>query len=611
MQSAVSETPPSTTVEQDQLDALRAMVAERDAELAAERAARSAERTKLADLESSHERLWKSYELLKQELALLKRRMFVATAERVDTSELQLEFEALVAQLDTLSGELPDERGTSGEDATTGGDDAGSSSAGPKPGGRKGKGGGRRNLADADLPEERVEVSDALFEQLVAEGKAERIGFEDSFKLGYRRGGAIRIRIARAKYRSLGADGGAEIETAPVPPELIRRCLAGPSLLAHIAVSKCHRGLPLYRLEETFRELGTPIDRGNMSRWLEELGGTFNATVVAAMDADARDNAFVIMTDATGFAVQPGRFERDGPHKRRPCRKGHFFVRIADRDHILFDFVDRHTTGNVRAMFRGFEGYLQADAASVYDALFRPADPDDPDDDGCHRVEVACWSHARRKYWEAALAKQTVARAALVRIGKIFEVDHQVRRPPRGKAPPPSKIKALRDVHVRPLVEELLAFAELEYEKAKDERGPLRSALGYTVRQSDAMRTFLQDGRLRLDNNPSENELRKVVRLRDASLFAGSDMHAESTAGVLTLVASARLHNLEPEQYLREIIRVLPHWPREHYLRLAPRYWAQTRTILRSDQLAAELGVLDIPDLAEFRTTPVTTDTPE
>lgn len=596
-----------TDAERDELAALRALVAERDAELASEKA-------KHAELESSHARLWKSYEELKQELALLKRRMFVATAERVDTTQLQLEFDELVKQLNALAGQLPSQDDGANEEDPTATGDSSNGKKPPKGKGGKGKGGGRRDLSDADLPEERVEVPDALFEQLVAEGKAERIGFEESFKLGYRRGGAIRIRIARAKYRAVGAHERVEIETAPVPAQLIPRCLAAPSLLAHIAASRCNRGLPLYRTEDMFRESGCPIDRGSMSRWMEQLGGTFNTTIVAAMDADARQHAFVIMTDATGFAVQPGRFERDGPRQRRPCRKGHYFVRIADRDHILFDYVDRHTTANVRALFRGFEGHVQADAASVYDALFRPSDPDDPDDDGCHRIEVACWAHARRKHWEAALAKQTVARAALVRIAKIFEIDEQLCKPQRGKAPPPSKIKALRHVHLRPLVEEFLAFSASEYEQVKDERGPLRSALGYTVRQADAMRAFLQDGRLRLDNNPSENQLRKVVRIRDASLFAGSDMHAESTAGILTLVASAKLHNLEVEPYLREVIRVLPHWPRKHFLRLAPKFWAQTRTMLRPDQLAADFGELDIPDFDSFpdlRASSVTTDPPK
>jgi transposase len=253
----------------------------------------------------------------------------------------------------------------------------------------------------------------------------------------------------------------------------------------------------------------------------------------------------------------------------------------------------KETSANVRAMFKGFEGYFQADAKSVYDVLFRPPDPSDPNDDGCTRIEVACWSHLRRKFWESALAKQPVAREALVRIGKIFELDDRFRQ-----RNPPSKIKELRQRHLKPLVLEFLHFASEAYESFKAERSSLRSALGYCVRQQVALTRFLEDGRLRLDNNLSESALRKVVIVRDSALFAGSDDHAHSAGHILSLIATARLHALEPQQYLRDLIRVLPHWPRDRYLELAPKFWASTRARIDAEQLTREVGVIDVPPMA-------------
>ena len=573
------------------LSMLVAQLAERDAAIAdreamlAERDAAIVERdTRLVEVQSDQERLRRLVETLKLELQLLKRRMFIAKAERVDTTSLQLEFEDLVGKLDALSGLVPSEEDESPEAAAV--DPSAPPPLGDPSRGRP-KPKGRRNLADAELPEERVEIADDLFEDLVAQGKAERIDHETSYKLSYRRGGFVKLVIARVKYRAVGARGVAEIETAPMPPELLPRCLASASTLAKIATAKFSDGMPLYRQQEILAREGATVDRGTMSRWLEQLGGSLGPTIIEAMDQDLRRRAFCILTDATGFLIQPG--PRDGP--RRPCRRGHYFVRIADRDHILFSYTAKHDSATVRAMFKGYEGYLQLDAASIYDVLFRPPDPDDPDSDGCIRIEVACWSHARRKYWEAALAKERVAREALVRIGKIFELDARFR-----KGNPPSKIKKLRHQHLRPLVEELLDFAQAEYEKVKNQRGSLRSALGYTVRQADAMRAFLDDGRLRLDNNPSEGQLRKVVRIRDASLFAGSDDHAESAGHILSLIASAKLHGLDPERYLRDIIRVLPFWPRERFLELAPKYWAQTRARLDGAELEREVGTIAVPD---------------
>jgi len=543
----------------------------------------------IAELRRENEQLWRSYDALKEELALVKRRMFIAKAERVDTTKLQLEFEQLVKRMNELSKPGP------AQDCDTEADD------GPAPEKKNGKGRGkdkserpkptgRRKLEDAGLPEISIEIPDPLFEQLVNEGKAKRVGFEDSSKLAYQHGGLHRLVVRRVKYKAVDANGDTEIELAPVPAELISRCMASPSTLAHIAVAKYCDGLPLYRIEQIFERWQFPLDRGTMSRWMEELGGVFGATVLAEAKQHAFQTAFCILTDATGFAIQPGP-SQDGA--RRPCRKGHYFVQIADRDRIFFEFTAKETSDTVRAMFKDFGSYIQADAKSVYDILFRPPAELDHEDDGCVRKEVGCWSHGRRKFWEAAFAKHAAAREALVRIGKMFEVDERIR-----KGNPPSKIKLLREQQLKPLIVDFFGFAEAQYALCKAQRGSLRSAFGYAVRQRQALMRFLEDGRLRMDNNPSESQLRKVVLVRDASLFAGSDEHAASAGHIMSLVASAKLHNLDPERYLRDLIRVLPHWPRGRYLELAPKFWAATRAGLNTTQLNAELGHLDVPSCA-------------
>lgn len=144
-------------------------------------------------------------------------------------------------------------------------------------------------------------------------------------------------------------------------------------------------------------------------------------------------------------------------------------------------------------------------------------------------------------------------------------------------------------------VEALLGWAEVEYARVAGVRGTLRDALGYTVRQKDALRTFLQDARLEMTNNGSERELRQVVVGRKAWLFFGSQEHAESAGELMSLIASARLHKLNPQQYLNELIRVLPHWPTGRYLELSPARWEATRERLSPAELALEIGHLTVP----------------
>ena len=322
-----------------------------------------------------------------------------------------------------------------------------------------------------------------------------------------------------------------------------------------------------------------------MCRWLEDAGATCGATVVHAAKKDAL-NAFCIATDATGVSVQPIRTHEK---VRQACKRGHYFVHIADRDHVFFEYTAKETSDAVRSMFKGYSGYVQADAKSVYDILFRDPRERSMDDDGCARLEVACLAHGRRKFWEAAIAKCVVAREALVRVGRIFELDASW----RGKSP--AEIKRLRNAHLRPHMEAFFAWAEIEYERVRDQRGSLRSALGYAVRQKDALMRVLDDGRLVLDNNRSERELRRIAVGRKAWLFVGSDDHAESAGHLFSLIASCKLHGLDPETYLRDLFRVLAHWPKDRYLELAPKYWASTRARLDVVELARDISPLTVP----------------
>jgi hypothetical protein len=385
-----------------------------------------------------------------------------------------------------------------------------------------------------------------------------------------------------------------KIITAPMPPQILPRSIATASLLAHIVSDKFCDGLPLHRQEDRFARLGFRIDRGTMSRWVEDLGMIVGSSVVAAMRDDAMRTAFCISTDATGVLVQPVRGDK-GDTKRRACRRGHFFVQIADADHVFFEYTERETSAAVGEMFKGFSGYVQADAKNVYDFLFKPPDerplPDDGEPDLAVRHELGCYSHCRRRFWEAAVTtKDPVAREAVLRIKRLYDLDRTWRERPH------PEIKALREIHLRPHTDAFFAWVAEEYERVKDVRGLLRSALGYAHRQRGPLTRFFDDGRLCLDNNASERELRRIAVGRKAWLFVGSDDHAQAAGNLLTLVASARLHRLDPEVYLRDLFRVLPHWPRERYLELAPRYWLDTRARLDPAQLDAELGPLTIPD---------------
>jgi transposase len=546
-------------------EALRRRIAELEAKLSKTTAA-------LATATAERDKLRRAYEQLKAHLELMRRRIFVAKAERIDTRQLEIEFAATHAKLVKLAKELGESPEPADDQQSPDGTDGRGRSSRPKPK-------GRRNLADLDIPEERVEILDPALE-----GVAERIGFDESFHAGYRRGGPVRIVKARAVYKQASVEGEApQIVTAPNPKEVYERGMLAPSLIAHILTKKFRWGMPFHRLALELESEGLDLDDGTMCRYAEHVGATLGF-IVEACAKEALETAFCLSTDATGVAIQPARIA-DG--KRQACAKGHFFVVLADKAHIFFEYQPRHTSDAVCSMFKGFKGYIQADAHCVYDALYRGdavGEGEKPPD------EVACWSHARRRMWEAAVTMHDpAAREGLLRIRALFKLEEE------WSTLAPKQRHERRQRVSRPMLDDFFAWAEGVFERVRAVRGPVASAFGYAIRQRDALRRFLDDGRLRLENNSAERELRSIATGRRSWLFMGSDDHAQSAANIFSLVASCKLHDIDVEAYFADILRIMPYWPRDRYLELAPRYWAATRRRLDQRELELPLGHVTVP----------------
>ncbi len=429
-----------------ELTLAQARIAALEAELQAARAERD---QAAAEAAAEHQRLTaerdtlrEAYTAVKLELELLKKRLFVAKAERVDVAQLELEFAAKLAELDALAKRL-EPMPESVMPSFPGG-----AAKGPK------RPPGRRDFSEVDLPEESVVLVDAALE-----GKVPRSGFEVSYQLKWRRGSMVRLKVMRAKYREVveGVDGE-KTHTAERPPEILPRSLATPSLVARLAIEKYLNGMPLHRLEAAWLRDGITIDRGTMSRWLGDVGALLRDTVVAVAKQYAVRTSFCCSTDATGVHVQPLKGDMK---KKQPCRRGHFFVQLFDKAHAFFEYVPRETSDAVKELMAGFRGYVQADAKSVYDVLYRASDGDEDDECDGTCIEVGCWAHARRKYWEAAIAGSEVAREALLRIQRIFEADEKL------KGLEPDVRKRLRDERVRPYVEAFFEWARPEHQKVK------------------------------------------------------------------------------------------------------------------------------------------------
>jgi transposase len=292
---------------------------------------------KLARTAHERDEYRKLYELASIELERLRRHIFGQKAEHVDPAQMQLAFDAIVQMLAGAAA-LPD-AGTGNSPEGDGAAPNGSPAGGGK--GRKITPHGRQKLPE-HLPVERIE----LLPPEAHNGRATelvRIGEEVSETLEWRPASFVRLQIVRPKFAVKG-EPEQGIVIADTPDSVIPRGLAGPGLLAHVLVSKYADHLPLHRLEKMFERWGLHLSRSTLCGWVASCADQLGY-IVEAMAKDAL-NAHCIAIDATGVLVQA----------KDKCRRGHFWVLVADRDHVLFRFTPHHNQDGPKEFLRGYKG---------------------------------------------------------------------------------------------------------------------------------------------------------------------------------------------------------------------------------------------------------------
>lgn len=335
---------------------------------------------------------------------------------------------------------------------------------------------------------------------------------------------------------------------APALELPIPRGVCGPGLLADTIVKRWQDHQPLHRLERTYGREGLELARSTVCDW--HFGAALLVRpLIEAMWRDALENAPFLCTDATGVLVQD----------LQKCRRAHFFVVVAPGRHVLFGYSPKHDGKAVDKLLKDFKGYLVADAHSVYDHLYRKGDV----------VEVGCLAHARRYWWKALETDGERARRGLSFIQALFMLERQY-----ATAPPEEKLRR-RQREAKPILEAFFRFCDDEALNVLDET-PIAKAIGYARNQRVALSRFLDDGRLPMHNNVSENALRREALGRRNWMFLGSDEGGAVNATFVTLLASCQHHGIEPLGYLRDLLCLVPNWPVQRVLELAPASWLVT-----------------------------------
>jgi transposase len=362
-----------------------------------------------------------------------------------------------------------------------------------------------------------------------------RIGEETREQLEYVPASLVVVEHVRPKYACRSC--AAHVVIASRLPEPIEKGLPGTGLLAHLITSKFADHLPLYRLEGIFRRQGVDLSRSTMCGWLAACAGLLEPVVKAMTRRILTSKA--IGTDDTPVTVQD--------HGGKGSKTGRLWAYLGDRDNpfVVFDYTpDRSRDGPERFLAGFVEGYLQSDAFAGYDRIH-----------GRGVVEVGCWAHARRKFYEARASDPERSHAAMAWIGRLYEVERESREGGWGD----DRLMAARGEQSRPLLEAFWAWLDGEATKVLP-RSPVGESIAYARSNRIALSRYLEAPFLAIDNNAVENALRPVAVGRKNWLHVGSDRGGRSAAVLMSLVQSCKRAENEPFAYLRDVLeRVSTH----------------------------------------------------
>ena len=407
------------------------------------------------------------------------------------------------------------------------------------------------------IPEhlERVEILlDIPEEQKVCPETGEPlkvISVEVSEKLEYRPGKLIVNVYKRPQYAvPERADSFGGVIAAPMPDHPIAKCKADVGLLAHLIVSKFADHLPLYRQDGIFEREGVTIPRATQTSWLMQVYES-----VKPLEETFRRAIFesdVLFTDDTPIPLQV-----KGNGKLKKARLWVYVRGGTGPPLTVYDFSIDRSKKRPLDYLNDYKGYAHADAYSGYDELFRKEEI----------IEVGCWAHARRKFDEAATSRPNEATDVLARIARLY---HEVETPSADMTPETRRL--FRQEHAVPLLAGIFEKIE-ELRRQTTPSEPLRKAIDYALNQRKALCRYLEDGRLRPDNNLAENAIRPVAIGRKNWLFVGSERGGRAAALFMSLVKSCKDCEINPWEYLDDMLRRIMSHPVNRLRELLPDQW--------------------------------------
>lgn len=467
-------------------------------------------------------------EKLTYELAYLRRIKFARSSEQLSALQLSLLDDVTDADIAALESELAQltPKTTPTDTANT------------QP---------KRQTLPKDLP--RKTITHEPDNALCACGcQLQRIGEDVTEKLDYIPGTFQVERHVRGKWVCKDCD---TLTQAPMPPQIIDKGLPTAGLLAHLLLAKYVDHLPLYRQATIFERAGVNLNRSTLAEWVG-LCGVHLTPLADALKSELLTQDVLHVDETPVAMLKPG---------NQKTHQGYVWAYAStafnDLKGVYYDFSPGRSGQYARDVLQNWQGFLVCDDYGGYKQCFKQG-----------MTEVACLAHARRKFVDLAdSGKSQIAYQAIERIGGLYAIEQEV------KSLDDQQRWQIRQARAKPLADKLHQWLQANREKVP--HGSVTAkAIDYMLKRWVALTRYLEDGRLPIDNNWVENQMRPWALGRKNWLFAGSERSGKRAAAIMTLVQSAKLNGHDPYAYLKDVLTRLPTQKNSRIHELLPHHWA-------------------------------------
>jgi len=357
---------------------------------------------------------------------------------------------------------------------------------------------------------------------------------------------------------------------APAPERLIKGGLPTEAMVAYVLVAKYAWHLPLYRQTQMLLAQGIDIKRAVLAFWVGYAAAELMPLYLRLRELILA-SAKIAIDETVVPVLDPGRGR---------TKKGYFWAVArddrpwsgSDPPAVAYSYAPGRGAVHALKLLDHYRGIVQCDGYAAYKNVAEAA---------CRgAITLAfCWAHLRRKFFDIAKeGNAPIASEALERIAKLYVIEKTIRGQSAGDR------RTVRQERSKPLVLELRTWLEQQLARVSA-KSLIADAIRYALNHWDGLTRFLDDGRVELDTNVVERNIRPIVLNRKNALFAGHDQGAENWACIASLVETCKLHGVDPQTYFTDVLTKLVNlWPASRLDELMPWAWAAERS---TNKLAA------------------------